>query len=276
MAETDNTQQPTIVTGGGSAATPTSTPTPSVVPSGGAGDQKPGQGTSATPTRITSEHILKQLEDMPALEMDQLIETLTQLSAGEDEEESAEETSTDEGEEDNADEDVQVDESSISERQAVQIARKVGIEDLTPEARMALATVHNQLMTRAVREAIDSDPDLGYNLKTLTAEGRKSFDELVRRSMEDFVDSTKGRFDYDWDKTAKKAVASAKALIMPLLQRKPAMLGAPGAPGDYDGQDVKEPPRVSEFADEDERNEYLRKKLAFHIQKLSRQTTQVE
>lgn len=237
------------------STTPATVPTSSSIP-------------AALPDSVlTAEGILGQLKKLPALELDTLVETLEQLGARSSPEE-VEETEED-------DEDVSVEPPSVSPRAVP--PRQVRVEDMDPSARKALATVHNQLMVRSIKEAIDSDQELGYNLKALTVAGRASFDRLVKREISGILDQAGADFDYDWETTAKSAVRAAKNFLGPLMERRPSMLGAPGSPGSGDSRTLEEPVRVSELSNRDERDKYLSDRLRFNVDRLTReQTTNVD
>lgn len=228
---------------------------------------------------LTAESILGQLKKLPALELDTLVETLEQMSVNRGVPTPDPDDDADDDQDDEGDEDVSVEPTSVSRRNVPPLdrQRQVRVEDLDPAARRALATVHNQLMVRSIKETIDSDPDLGYNLKGLTAKGREAFDKLVKREIGAVLDAAGEGFDYDWDRTAKTAVAAAKGFLAPMLERRPSVLGVPGAPGNIDSRTLEEPKRVPELAGRDDRDSYLADRVRYNLEKLLReQTTRVE
>lgn len=248
----------------GGGTTPASTGTTATVPA--------TSGTTSAPGVATAVGVFEALKHMPPEELSIFAETLEHLGYAR----TGPADDGDDAEDDSDDgEDVSVEDTSVSAGNVPHDSsnRKIDINDMTPAARKALVTVHNQLMTRSIKEAIDSDQELGYNLKSLTAKGRESFDKLVKREIGGILDRAGEAFDYDWERTAKAAVAQAKDFLAPMLERRPAMLGVPGAPGNVDSRTIEEPKRVSELSRRDERDKYLADRLKYNLERQLREQT---
>lgn len=223
---------------------------PQPVPTNGETARSPAAQTGAT---LDASAVFEQVKNLPAGELDTLIAAIdSELKADDD------------------DGDVDLDEPSTStgKRASTGDDEPIGYSQLDRGAQAAIGAVHSHMVGQAIDKALDSDPELSYNMEQASPKAQESVKSIIRDQLQRLVDERGDRFDYNWGHAAKQAVAAAKVTLTPLLER-PARPGmGPGSQTDFQmTRELKEPERVPGFADERDQDEYLVEKMR-HTQAL--------
>jgi len=227
-----------------------------------AGDKAGDAGKEATPAADEPkggvDDLLDQLRNLPVSEVDELLDAIERETG----------TPDDPDDDDDDDADMAIDDSSVSRKGPVRYS------EVEPGMQKAIAAVHNHMMEESVKQALDSDESLSYNMKVLGAKARESVVSILKDQMERQIEAEGDNFDYNWARVAQAALKKAVPIVAPFFERPTPVAGmGPGRGSDsFVAQPAKEPTRVPAYADAEDYAAYIAQKMAFNASAAERET----
>jgi len=150
-------------------------------------------------------------------------------------------------------------------KQTVSETRKTGYKDFEPDVQRLLKRAERNRIDEIVKESLDSDEELTYNMKALDDGGRKTVLELVRREIKGRLAETG---DFGEGEMLKDILPFVKQVVNglgaarrgPQLGLGPSPSGAPAT-----AYPTREPDRVS--SQDPGYEQYVLDSLAYHLTK---------
>ncbi len=221
---------------------------------GDAGDA--GEADPAAEPKGGVDALLAQLRNLPVSEVDELLDAIER------------ETGTSDDDDADDDADVAIDDSSVSRQGPVRYS------EVEPGMQKAIAAVHNHMMEESVKQALDSDENLSYNMKVLGAKARESVVSILKDQMERQIEAEGDNFDYNWARVAQAALKKAVPIVAPFFERPTPVAGmGPGSGSDsFVAQPMKKPERVPAYADAEDHAAYIAQIMAYNANVAERET----